>query len=198
METATEKIIRVLLTYPKRKWMQKELAQKANCSRAFVSKLMKKFRAENIIARPYKNQVILIGFQKLLNKWTGRRKLPQPTYVETSLSEEEVEHLLRREKNYALTLFRAAWYRTKFMKTNSFEIYVSGNLKKFASKFGNFTEKPTPFVMYRSQKEVLEGKEIRDELTLVSVVQNYVDLMSYGGSGARVAFKLGKKYELIG
>ncbi len=200
METSTEKIIRLMLTYPKRKWMQKELAEKANCSRAFVSKLMKRFHSENIISRPYKNQVILIGFQKLLNKWVSMRKLPEPVYLESALSEEEFEKLLKKEKkDYALTLFRAAWQRIKFMRTNSFELYVSPErMEKFVAKFGKRTEKPTNFIIYNSEKENFEGMGKVNGLNLVSVVQNYVDLMSLGGTGARVAFKLGEKYELIG
>lgn len=200
METSTEKIIRILLTYPKKKWMQKGLAEKVNCSNAFVSKLMKRFHSENIISKPYKNQVILVGYSKLLNKWVGIRKLSKPIYIESSLSEKEIENLLKKDgERYALTLFRAAWYRTKFMKTNSFEIYVPlDKIEKFAAKFGNIVEGPTNFSIYKCREEIFEGMEIIDELNLVSIVQNYVDLMSFGGSGARVAFKLGEKYGLIG
>ncbi|MEA3254704.1 MAG: hypothetical protein U9Q22_02595 [Candidatus Altiarchaeota archaeon] len=199
MENSTEKIIRLLLTYPDRKWMQKDLAEETHCSRAFVSKLMHRFQSENIIARPYKNQVVLVGFSKLLNKWSGMRKLPEPVYIETTFSEEEIEGLLRKQKDYVLTLFRAAWYRTKFMKTNSFEVYVSpGNLERFMSGFGDRTTNPAKFIIYECGEQVFEGMEVVEGLNLVSVVQNYVDLMSFGGTGNRVAFNLGEKYGLIG
>jgi len=199
MENSTEKIIRLLLTYPKRKWMQKDIAEKAGCSRAFVSKLMYRFHSENIIAKPYKNQVVLIGFSKLLNKWAGMRKLPEPIYIETSLSEEEIEELLKKRKDYALTLFRAAWYRTKLMRMDSFEAYVSQrNIGRFIGNFGGRVENPTNFIIYESEEQIFDGVEVIGKLRLVSVVQNYVDLMSFSGTGSRVAFDLGEKYGLIG
>jgi len=199
MENSTEKIIRLLLTYPKRKWMQKDMAEKAGCSRAYVSKLMRRFHSENIIARPYKNQVVLIGFSKLLNKWAGMRKLPEPIYIETSLSEEEIEELLKKQKDYALALFRAAWYRTKLMRTDSFEMYVlPRNIKRFTDKFGEVVENPTNFIIYECEEQIFEGMEVIGGLNLVSVVQNYVDLMSFGGTGSRVAFNLAGRYELFG
>lgn len=199
MESSTEKIIRLLLTHPKHKWMQKDLAEKTDCSRAFVSKLMRKFQLENIIAKPYKNQVVLVGFSKLLNRWSSMRKLPEPVYMETSFSEKEIEELLKKREDYALTLFRAAWYRTKFMRTNSFEVYVPReNIKGFAGDFGDRTENPTNFVIYGGEEQIFKDTEVGEGLKLVSVVQNYVDLMSFGGSGSRVAFNLGERYGLIG
>jgi len=199
MENSTEKITRLLLTHPKRKWMQKDIAETAGCSRAYVSKLMQRFHSENIIARPYKNQVVLIGFSRLLNKWAGMRKLPEPIYIETSLSEEEIEESMRKEKDYALTLFRAAWYRTKLMRTDSFEMYVlAEDIERFAGNFGDRIENPTNFIIYGSEKQIFEGMEAVGKLRLVSVVQNYVDLMSFGGTGSRVAFNLGERYGLIG
>ncbi|MBN2014197.1 MAG: hypothetical protein JW778_03365 [Candidatus Altiarchaeota archaeon] len=199
MENSTERIIRLLLTHPKRRWVQKDLAEKTHCSTAFVSKLMKKFQSENIIARPYKNQVVLIGFSKLLNRWSSTRKLPQPIYIRTSFSEEKIEGLLRREKGYVLTLFRAAWHRTKFMKTDSFEVYVvSDKIEGFTKKLGARTENPTNFIVYECEEQVFEGMETINKLRLVSVVQNYTDLMSLGGTGSRVAFNLAEKYGLIG
>lgn len=196
MESSTEKIIRMLLTHPKQKWRQNDMAEKSSCSKAFVSKLMKKFQEENIIARPYKNQVVLIGFSKLLNKWANIRKMPEPIYIETTLSEEEIEELLKDEEDYALTLFRAAWYRIKFMRTDSFEIYVR-KPEKFIKKFGKKVNEPTNFVVYKGEQQIFESIEIVNDFKLVSVVQDYADLMSVGGSGARVAFELAKKYDLM-
>jgi hypothetical protein len=110
-----------------------------------------------------------------------------------------IEGKLKKEKDYVLTLFRAAWYRINFMRTNSFEIYVSPeNIEKFTAKFGKIAKEPTNFIVYKCEEEIFEGMERENELNLVSVVQNYVDLIGFGGTGARVAFELGKKYGLIG
>ncbi len=196
MESSTEKIIRMLLTHPKQKWMQKDLAERSSCSGAYTSKLMKKFHEENIIARPYKNQVVLIGFSKLLNKWANMRKMPEPIYLKTSLSEKEIEYSLKDKEDYALTLFRAAWYRTKFMRTDSFEIYVM-KPEKFINKFGKKVNEPTKFVVYEGDEQIFESIETIGGFNMVPVVQNYVDLMSAAGSGVRVAYELAEIYDLM-
>lgn len=196
MESSTEKIIRMLLEHPKQKWMQKDLAARSSCSRPYVCKLMKKFRKENIIARPYKNQVVLIGFSKLLNKWANMRKMPEPVFVETTLDEKEIENLLKDMEDYALTLFRAAWYRIKFMRTDSFEIYAQ-KPEEFINKFGKKVNEPTKFIVYKGDENMFKSTEKIDGFNLVSVVQNYADLVTAGGSGARVAYEMAEIYDLM-
>ncbi len=196
METAKEKVMRSLLTHPKNTWKQKELADKAGCSKAFLSKLTKKFISEGILTRPYNQQLVLVSYTKLLNKWSGERKMPQPVYIKTEMKSKRVEQKLKKMESYALTLFSAAWHRIKFMKTNTVEVYVHKDLKPFIKTFGKKSKDPTTFSIFPIDEEI-EGSEKINGLSLVSVVQNYVDLMSYGGNGARVAFELAKKYELI-
>ncbi len=198
METSTEKVIRLLLTYPKRKWKQKELAENANCSKAFLSKLTKRLIDKGILARPYKNQIILLSFTNALNSWQTIRKLPKPTYVKTALKQEQIIKKLKNT-NCCITLFYSAWLRTKFMKTNTVEVYVLKNeIKKFIRQFGKESKEPTNFIIFEADKDVFLGSEEMNNLKLVSPVQNYVDLMIYGGSGARTALKLSEKYNLLG
>lgn len=198
METSTEKVVRLLLTYPKRKWRQKELAEATNCSKAFLSKLTKKLIERGILARPYKNQIILLSFTNALNFWQTIRKLPKPIYIKTGLNQEEI---IKKLKNIdcCITLFYSAWLRTKFMKTNTIEIYVlNDKIKKFIKIFGKESKEPTNFTVFEADKDVFIGSEKLNNLRLVSIVQNYVDLMVYGGSGVRVALKLSEKYNLLG
>lgn len=198
METSTEKIIRLLLTYPKRKWKQKDLAEATNCSKAFLSKLTKKLMEKGILARPYKNQIILLSFTNALNFWQTIRKLPKPVYVKTKLNEEQI---IKKLKNIdcCVTLFYSAWLRTKFMRTNTVEVYVLENeLKKFIKRFGKISAEQTNFIVFPADKDIFIGSEEINNLKLVSVVQNYVDLAVYGGSGIRVALKLAEKYNLLG
>ncbi len=67
METATEKIIRLLLVYPKKQFKQVELARNVGCSKVFVSKIIKKFTEEGILSKISKNEFRLISFSKLIN-----------------------------------------------------------------------------------------------------------------------------------
>jgi len=197
METSTEKVIRLLLTYPKRKWKQKELAEAVNCSRAFLSKLTKKLTERGIIARPYKNQIILLSFTNALNFWQTIRKLPKPTYIKTKLSQEQITKKLNMD--CCITLFYSAWLRTKFMKTSTIEVYVlKDKIKNFIRHFGEESKEPTSFTVFQADKDVFLGSEKINNLNLVSIVQNYVDLIIYGGTGTRVALKLSEKYNLLG
>lgn len=197
METSTEKVIRLLLTYPKRKWKQKDLAEATCCSKPFLSKLTKKLMEKGILARPYKNQIILLSFTNALNFWQTIRKLPNPIYIKTKLNQNRI--LKNLKGDYCLTLFYAAWLRTKFMKTNTIEVYVLKNgLKKFIKRFGEVSEEQTNFMVFPADKDVFMESEKINNLKLVSTVQNYVDLMIYGGTGVRVALKLAEKYNLLG
>jgi len=198
METSTEKVIKLLLTFPKRKWKQKELAEAVGCSKAFLSKLTKKLIEKGILARPYKNQIILLSFTNALNFWQTMRKLPKPVYIKTNLNQEEIIKKLEKTP-HCLTLFYAAWLRIKFMKTNTVEVYVLKNeINKFVKIFGKESNEPTNFIVFPADKYVFLGSEKINNLRVVSLVQNYVDLMIYGGSGVRVALKLAEKYNLLG
>jgi len=157
METSTEKVIRLLLTYPKRKWKQKELAEDANCSKAFLSKLTKRLTDKGILTRPYKNQIILLSFINALNLWQTIRKLPKPIYVKTVLNQEQTIKKLKNT-NCCITLFYSAWLRTKFMKTNTIEVYVLKNdIKKFIRQFGKESKEPTNFIIFEADKDVFLG-----------------------------------------
>ncbi len=199
MESATEKILRLVLLHHEKSWKQVELAELAGCSKAFVSKLTKKMVSEGVLARPNAQEILLISGTKALALWCNTRKMPHPVYIKTLLTKTAIENKLRKEKCYALTLFSAAWHRVKFMKTNRIEAYVDkGCVKSFADKFGRLSKTPTNFIAFPSGKEVFEKTETIEGLRLIHVIQNYVDLASSGGTGMRVAYELGKKYNIRG
>lgn len=197
METATEKITRLLLTYPKRSWTQKELADRVDCSKAFLSKLAKKFAAKGIIS--HGKEIILLSPTRLLNIWCSLRELPTPVYIKTDKGKEKVLRELKKREDYCLTLFSAAWFRIKFMRTDRIEAYITRKeANSFIKKFGEKSKNPTNFIIFPAEESIFEGSELVDDVRLVSVIQNYVDLMSYGGTGTRVAMRLAEKYKLLG
>jgi len=197
METSTEKIIRLMLIYPKKRWKQKELAIKAGCSKAFLSKFTKKLLARGIITK-LDNQIILLSPTKTLNYWHGIRELPKPIYIKSIISKERILKILEKSDNYCLTLFSAAWLRIKYMKTASVEAYVLKNkINPLIKKIGRRSINPTNIVLFPSDESVFEALEVVDKLRVVNFIQNYVDLMAYGGSGSRVAMKLSEKYKLL-
>jgi len=199
MESSTERLYRLLLLDPKAAWMQKDLASRAGCSRGYVSRVIGSLTAAGVVARPFKNRVVLASPAKLLTLWAGRRVLPPPTFVATQRSLDEVEAALADLPAAALTLFRAAWHRTKFMRTSSLEAYVlAADLPAAVRRIGAESPEPTSVALYPAEGPELEGVERLGGVPLVSVPQNFVDLMAAGGQGPRVAFQLARAYGLLG
>lgn len=197
MESARERIYRLLLTHPKEAWKQKDLAAQADCSRGYVSRVVDALVASGVLARPYKNRTVLLGPAKLLTLWASRRSLPGPVHVATALGADAVEARLRQGPGTAMTLFRAAWHRTKFMATSGVEAYVrEEDLEHVAIRLGERSAEPTSVTLYPAQGPELEAMERIDGQPLVSVPQNVVDLMAVGGQGPRVALHLARAYGL--
>lgn len=198
MDPGRERIYRLLLTYPQSSWMQKDLASRARCSRGYVSRLVGELVEAGVLARPYKNRVVLTGPSKLFMLWAARRRLPTPTFVVTRQPPEEVESVLAVTPGTALTLFRAAWHRTKFMAVTAVEAYVpEGDLRSVAERLGDPTTEPTSVVLYPTEGGELEGAERAEGVPLVSVPQNVVDLIAFGGQGPRVAMHLARAGGLL-
>ena len=199
MEPAAERLYRLLLLDPKAAWTQKNLAARAGCSRGYVSRVVGSLTAAGVVARPYKNRVVLAGPAKLLTLWASRRVLPPATFVATPRPLEEVEASLADRPGTALTLFRAAWHRTKFMRTTTVEAYVlASELPSAVRRLGSTSPEPTSVSLYPAEGPELEGLERLGGLPLVSVPQNFVDLMAVGGQGPRVAFHLARAHGLLG
>lgn len=198
-ETATEKILRLLLLYPRRRWKQAELAAKAGCTAAFASKLTARLVADGIVARPVPQQVLLLAPSTALNRWAALRVLPRPVYIKPAGPKPLLEARLKRQSGYALTLFSAAWHRVRFMRTAGLELYVlKPELRRFTRLLGTRSRTPTNVVLFPATQDVLEGAERVSGLWVVAPVQNYIDLMVAGGSGVRVALELARKYNLLG
>jgi len=199
VESSAERLYRLLLLDPRAAWTQKDLAARAGCSRGYVSRVIGSLTSAGVVARPYRNRVVLASPAKLLTLWAGRRSLPPPTYVATKRSLEQTEASLADRPGVALTLFRAAWHRTKFMRTASLEAYVLSTELSFAvRRLGAPSAEPTSVALYPAEGAELEGLERLDGLPLVSVPQNFVDLMATGGQGPRVAFHLARAHGLLG
>ncbi|HEY5605876.1 MAG TPA: hypothetical protein VIL45_05065 [Thermoplasmata archaeon] len=195
METARERIYRLLLTHPKQSWMQKDLAARAGCSRGHASRVVEALTVMGVLARPFKNRVVLTGPAKLLTLWASQRRLPPPTYVETARTQEELEAEIEGSPGTGLTLFRAAWHRTKFMATSTVEIYAPRTaIAALANRLGSPAAEPTTVSLYPTEGPELEGIERVGSVPLVSVPQNVVDLMAVGGQGPRVAIHLARVY----
>jgi hypothetical protein len=190
-----KRIARLLLTYPKKEWKQKELISSTKYSKGFISQEVKALSEECIVSKIDK-KIILVDFPKLLAKWVGTGKLPKPIYFRTRSTESVGKKLGKVKFDYALTLFGAAWRRIKFFKVEKLEIYVKkSDVEKMRKLLGK-EDISGNVEVYPAEDDVFAGKEKIAGLFLVSPVQNYVDLMCVGGSGTRVALQLAEKYKL--
>lgn len=163
-----------------------------------MSRVAQALTGTGVLARPYRNRIVVTSPTRLLTLWASRRVLPEPTYIATPKAPEAVEAILREEPRTALTLFRGAWHRTKFMATSGVEAYVARDaLAAAARRLGTLAEEPTRVALYPTDGDDLEGAERVDGMRVVSVPQNVVDLMASGGQGPRVALHLAKAYGLL-
>jgi len=200
MESAFEKTARLLLTEPKKNWTGVELSARTGYSKGMTSRVLKQLEREVVVAKPYKNRFVLVEPIRLLVLWSCRRRMPEPVYVESSKSDAQLDAAVAKMKGVALTQFRGAWLRTHYMRTTSYELYVpKGKVDPAAKALGRISESPQRISLLPAEdNDVFLGSERVGGLPVVSLPQNFVDLMCTGGSGPRVALQLGISSRMLG
>jgi len=200
MESAFEKTARLLLTEPKKNWTGVELSARTGYSKGMTSRVLKQLEREVVVAKPYKNRFVLVEPIRLLVLWSCRRRMPEPVYVESSKSDAQLDAAFAKMKGVALTQFRGAWLRTHYMRTTSYELYVpKGKVDPAAKALGKISKSPQRISLLPAEdNDVFLGSERVGGLPVVSLPQNFVDLMCTGGSGPRVALQLGISSRMLG
>ena len=200
MESAFEKTARLLLTEPKKNWTGVELSARTGYSKGMTSRVLKQLEREVVVAKPYKNRFVLVEPIRLLVLWSCRRRMPEPVYVESSKSDAQLDAAVAKMKGVALTQFRGAWLRTHYMRTTSYELYVpKGKVNPAAKALGRISESPQRISLLPAEdNDVFLGSERVGGLPVVSLPQNFVDLMCTGGPGPRVALQLGISSRMLG
>ena len=192
----------------KKEWDQKDLVRAAECTKGYVSRMIKKLEDLGIVTKTSRSRIVVVDLPKLLNYWISIRKLPKPIYVDMDEPVENIEKDLKRLKgsktkiDYSITLFSGAWHRVKLLKADRLEVYVlKKDLQKLLKILGRLGGKPNPYgkvEVYVTDKYDLMGSEKISGLNVAPVTQNYVDLATIGGNGTRVALELAKKFGLFG
>jgi hypothetical protein len=200
MESAFEKTARLLLTEPKKNWTGVELSARTGYSKGMTSRVLKQLEREVVVAKPYKNRFVLVEPIRLLVLWSCKRRMPEPVYVESSKSDAQLDAAVAKMKGVALTQFRGAWLRTHYMRTTSYELYVpKGKVDPTAKALGKISESPQRISLLPAEdNDVFLGSQRVGGLPVVSLPQNFVDLMCTGGSGPRVALQLGISSRMLG
>jgi hypothetical protein len=200
MESAFEKTARLLLTEPKKNWTGVELSARTGYSKGMTSRVLTQLGREVVVAKPYKNRFVLVEPIRLLVLWSCRRKMPEPVYVESGKSDAQLDAAVAKIRGVALTQFRGAWLRAHYMRTTSYELYVpKGKVDLAAKALGKISESPQRISLLPAEdNDVFLGSERVGGLPVVSLPQNFVDLMCTGGSGPRVALQLGISSRMLG
>ena len=200
MESAFEKTARLLLTEPRKNWTGVELSARTGYSKGMTSRVLKQLEREVVVAKPYKNRFVLVEPIRLLVLWSCRRRMPESVYVESSKSDAQLDAAVAKMKGVALTQFRGAWLRAHYMRTTSYELYVpKGKVNPAAKALGKISESPQRISLLPAEdNDLFLGSERVGGLPLVSLPQNFVDLMCTGGSGPRVALQLGISSRMLG
>ena len=200
MESAFEKTARLLLTEPRKNWTGVELSARTGYSKGMTSRVLTQLEREVVVAKPYKNRFVLVEPIRLLVLWSCKRRMPEPVYVESNKSDAQLDVAVAKMKGVALTQFRGAWLRAHYMRTTSYELYVpKGKVDHAAKALGRISGSPQRISLLPAEdNDVFLGSERVGGLPVVSLPQNFVDLMCTGGSGPRVALQLGISSRMLG
>lgn len=198
----SERILRVLLTYPYQPWRTVELAQKAKVSIGLISYVKKQLADREWI------QIGEDGFglkqpEALLEEWSNNYsyKKNEITDCYTLSSPVDLEKTAdnfssaNSEITYALTGFSAANYYAPMVRNQRSMIYLSDvndfviqqlNLKPVASGANVSLLKPYDDGVFWDLREV-------NGVLVVSPIQAYLDLKNYRGRGEEAADAINKE-----
>jgi hypothetical protein len=190
-----ERILRVLLTQPKRIWKIAELAQAADVSLGQVANI-KKILLDREWLRDTVKGITLANPSTLLDEWSQSYNFQRNKAVECYALAEilEIEAKVAEtcrmlDLGYALTGFSSAARIAPMVRYQKASIYISGDPSSLLDKLGwkavssgSNVSLLTPY----DEGVFFERKEI-DSINIVSQVQTYLDLQSMRGRGQEAA-----------
>jgi len=191
----TERVLRVLLTYPYKIWKTKNLAEEADISMGMITHIRRKLEEEEWV-KHHEVGFSLSNPQELLINWVNHYDIQKHEqydfYTLEPLTEAETRVLeICDKKNIisALTCFSAANYLAPMVKSQKSTIFINQDVLEVAREAGlksvssganvNLINPYDPGVFWNRAK--VQG------LNLVSPVQIYLDLMQIRGRGEEAA-----------
>ncbi len=192
----SERILRVLVTYPYQPWRTVELAQKAKVSIGLISYVKKQLEDREWI-QTGEDGFSLKQPEALLEEWSKNYsyKKNEITDCYTLSSPVDLERTVKNfssansEINYALTGFSAASYYAPMVRNQRSMIYLSDisdfviqklNLKPVTSGANVSLLKPYDNGVFWNSQEA-------NGFLVVSPIQAYLDLKNYRGRGEEAA-----------
>jgi hypothetical protein len=189
------RVIRVLLTQPYNSWKTEELSREAEVSLGLVANV-KKLLLEREWAKERKKGFVLAAPNELLREWARTYSYKQNEICDFySMDDQpEVERQLAALSKgdgfrFALTLFSGAARVAPYTRFNRVFAYAETDMEWLKEALNL---KPVPsganvtlLVPYDSG--VFYGARAYDDISVVSPVQLYLDLVSYKGRGEEAA-----------
>lgn len=190
-----ERILRILLSEPKRIWKTAELAQAADVSLGQVANI-KKILLDREWLRDTSKGITLTNPAALLDEWSQTYNIQRNTVIECyalaeipEIEEKVAEACQGLDLGYALTGFSSAARIAPMVRYQKASIYINGDpsllLEKLGWKAVSSGSNVSLLVPY-DKGVFFEGREI-DSIQIVSQVQTYLDLQSMRGRGQEAA-----------
>ncbi len=193
------RITKCFLYEPKRKWIQKEIADKTGLSKGMVSRIVKRMINAGYLIEE-KNSLILSNFDDLLSEWVEAsiksREIVKRYYVWSQNPKQLMrllsEKLGRNKVNYAFTQEAGAFLRAPFSTFEIVTLYIE-SLEKFPVVQLSAQEASKGFnvVLIEPKDDAILTQGVnRGGMKVADDLQLYVDLMKNPLRGEKQAAHL--------
>lgn len=198
-----ERILRVLLTTPKKSWKTQELAQAAQVSLGQVANV-KKLLLDREWLESDANGIQLSNPSALLDEWVNNfdfsRNQINEYFTLADISEAEYQLNDACEKldfSYALTGFSAANRIAPMVRYTRMSAYLDGDAESLASTLGwkSVTSGANIALLVPYDEGIFYRAQNVGNLQVASLVQIYLDLQSSRGRGQEAAVAIRKEIE---
>jgi len=193
-----ERVLRVLLTSPRKAWKVQELASEADVSLGLASKVKQILKLREWLA-PRSKGVRLLDPEAALTEWAGEYRYSKHRAVDfySLVSGNELEKQVAlaaktSDIRIALTGFSAAVRYAPAVRYRRSMIYCAREAAAIAQKLDlKQVSSGTNLTLIQPYDEgVFYGVEPRDGLPVVSAIQTYLDLMKQSARGEEAAAAL--------
>lgn len=191
----SERVLRVLLTYPYRSWKSIELAKEAQISLGMITHVSKKLEEEEWLKRTSEG-ICLTQPEKLLMDWSSNYSLQQNTlfnfYSLKSPLDIETEirsTCVKANIPYALTGFSASNRLAPMVKGQRVMVYIDRDISIVADQAGlKSVDSGANVILIQPYDDgVLWKSQQMDSFQIANPIQVFLDLKSLPGRGEEAA-----------
>lgn len=200
----SSRVARWLLMYPKRMFLQRELAEATGLGEGFVSRIVRGLEEQELLMRNEAGAIGVANFDALLEAWREAYDFSKHHIVRGHIaarSSDEVlrqlaVHLRQREVEHAATGLAGAWLLNQFAGFRLVVFYVT-QLPSFevqqAMGFREESRGENVWLVVPHDEGVFHGAVERQGIRCVHPVQVYLDLKDHPERSAEAAEQLRAK-----